>query len=240
MKRIIFILAFVFSVGTFAQTNMQFFYDFGSQNTACENQRTKRTTLTIEHLSMDKWGSNFFFVDFDFGLTKNDPKHSPFGAYTELARTLNFWQDSKMKNLSLHIEYNGGLGLYNGGGFGINNTQLYGLEYILHTNDYSSILNFQLLYRYQRKSNVKIPLQFTAVWTIKDLFKVKNLHFGGYIDFYDGENKFAFTSEPQLWYNIGRLFECPALNIGTEIEFSYNFCGEGFMCNPCVGLKWIL
>lgn len=28
-------------------------------------------------------------------------------------------------------------------------------------------------------------------------------------------------SEPQLWYNVGRWFGCPNLNIGTEIEFSY-------------------
>lgn len=46
----------------------------------------------------------------------------------------------------------------------------------------------------------------------------------------------------QLWYNIGRWFKCPNLNIGTEIEFSYNFNGgtpgTGFMCNPCLGIKW--
>ena len=45
-------------------------------------------------------------------------------------------------------------------------------------------------------------------------------------------------SEPQLWYNVGRWFKCPNLNIGTEIEFSYNFTGAGFMCNPCLGIKW--
>lgn len=27
---------------------------------------------------------------------------------------------------------------------------------------------------------------------------------------------------------------------GTEIELSYNFAGRGFMCNPCLGIKWKL
>lgn len=35
-------------------------------------------------------------------------------------------------------------------------------------------------------------------------------------------DNFKWISEPQLWYNVGRWFGCPNLNIGTEIEFSYN------------------
>lgn len=221
-----------------AQTNVQLFYDFGSIGTACVNQRTNRVTGTIEHLSFDKYGSNYFFVDLDFGCNPNDPTESPFGAYTEISRSFCFWGETKAKDLSLHIEYNGGLGIFKGGGYSINHAVLAGLEYFLHTEDYRYTLDLQLLYRYDHKLSVTLPMQFTAVWGMTDLFNCKGLSFLGYIDLYDAGHQFAFTSEPQLWYNVGQHFGCEHLHIGTEIELSYNFCGGGFMCNPCVGLKW--
>lgn len=54
------------------------------------------------------------------------------------------------------------------------------------------------------------------------------------------EGKFIFISEPQLWYNVGQFFGVDNLNIGTEIELSYNFAGNhGFYCRPCLGTKWV-
>ena len=238
MRKIFFALVLAFSVAASATTNLQLFYDFGSKGTACPNQRTNRVTATIEHLSFDSWGSTFFFVDLDFGVNPNDPNESPFGAYTEIARTLNFWQNTKAKDLSLHIEYNGGLGIYKGGGYSINHAALAGIEYFLHTPNYKNTFNLQLLYRYDKGLDVCVPMQFTFVWGLQDLFKAKGLTFSGYIDLFDAGKQFAFTTEPQLWYAVGQHFGCPNLNIGTEIEMSYNFCGKGFMCNPCVGLKW--
>lgn len=238
MKRLFLILALACGMLANAETNVQLFYDFGSVGTACPNQRTNRVTMTLEHLSFDKWGSNFFFVDFDFGVHPNDPHDSPFGVYTEISRSLNFWQDTKAKDLSLHIEYNGGLGLFNGGGYSINHAALAGIEYFLHTADFDNTFNLQLLYRYQHKLDVIVPMQFTFVWTCKNFCTAKGLTFNGYIDLYDGGKQFAFTTEPQLWYNVGQHFGCDHLHIGTEIEMSYNFCGQGFMCNPCLGLKW--
>ena len=238
MKRLLVLLFAALAISASAQTNVQLFYDFGSIGTACANQRTNRVTATVEHLSFDKFGSNFFFIDLDFGVNKNDPTESPFGAYTEIARSLCFWGNSKARDLSLHIEYNGGLGLYKGGGYGINHAALAGLEYFLHSNDYRYTFNLQLLYRYDTGVKAIVPMQFTTVWGMQDLFKCKGLSFNGYIDLYDGGGVFAFTSEPQLWYNVGQWFKCDHLHVGTEIELSYNFCGSGFMCNPCVGLKW--
>lgn len=238
MKRFILaLLVFVAAISN-AQTNVQLFYDFGSIGTACPNQRTNRVTATIEHLSFDRFGSNFFFIDLDFGVNPSDPNESPFGAYAEISRALNFWGNTKAKDLSLHIEYNGGLGLFKGGGYSINHAALAGLEYFLHTEDYRYTFNLQLLYRYDVGLEVTLPMQFTLVWGMNDLFKCKGLSFLGYIDLYDAGHQFAFTTEPQLWYNIGQHFKCGHLYVGTEIEMSYNFCGQGFMCNPCVGFKW--
>ena len=99
-----------------------------------------------------------------------------------------------------------------------------------------------------------VPLQFTFVWACRDFCTAPGLTFSGFVDIwgqkmnlFDRKNNtytdptkqsFVFLSEPQLWYSIGQWFKCPNLCIGTEIEFSYNFGGKGFMCNPCVGLKW--
>ncbi|MCR5018795.1 MAG: DUF5020 family protein, partial [Bacteroidales bacterium] len=54
------------------------------------------------------------------------------------------------------------------------------------------------------------------------------------------KTKFSILSEPQLWYNVGKLFGVDNLHVGGEVELSVNFAGHyGFMCNPCIGTKWI-
>ena len=76
---------------------------------------------------------------------------------------------------------------------------------------------------------------------MQDLFGVSGLRFSGFVDFWgqkQGDLEWVLLSEPQLWYNIGSLFNCPNFNIGGEVEISNNFTQEGFMVNPCLGVKW--
>ena len=104
------------------------------------------------------------------------------------------------------------------------------------------------------KSNV--PLQFTLVWGMQDLFGVKGLRFSGFADFWwqdhflysdnKGEDMapelshVVFISEPQLWYSVGQWFGCENLNIGGEVELSFDFgSSKGFWVRPCAGLKWV-
>ena len=233
-----------------AGTNLQLYYDFGSLGTACANQRSPRMTSTVELFYPDNWGSTFAFVDLDYALHPKDPKHTAFMAYAELARCLNFWQQSAAKDLSIQVEYNGGLGLWKDStglrGYGINHAALVGLNYCLHTADYKNIFHIELLYKYiaDRHNGVKnnVPLQFTFVWGCDDFCTAPGLRFSGFLDIWGQKmaagQSFVLLSEPQLWYNVGQWFKCPQLNIGTEIEFSYNFSGKGFMCNPCLGIKW--
>lgn len=76
---------------------------------------------------------------------------------------------------------------------------------------------------------------------------MKRLTFDGFADFWwedktidDKEKHTIFISEPQLWYNVGDLFGCENLNVGTEIELSNNFGSKlGFKCRPCLGVKWV-
>jgi len=239
------------ALSTQAGTNLQIFYDFGSIGTLCENQRSPRVTTTVELFYTDNWGNTFGFVDLDFATHPNDPNSTPFMAYMEIARCLNFWQQTAAKDLSVQVEYNGGVGVGKGAegvyyGYGINNSALLGLNYCLHTGDYKNIFNLELLYKfvaddYNRWKNA-VPLQFTFVWGCDDFCTAPGLRFSGFLDIWGQRNatgqSFVMISEPQLWYNVGQWFKCPNLNVGTEIEFSYNFTGKGFMCNPCLGIKW--
>jgi len=232
------------AVGAFAQTNLQVFYDLGEYR--------KHVTTTLEMFKGDDWGSTFFFVDYDYA-DKDDRDAKVWGAtdsYFEIARSLNFWQESALGALSAHVEFNAGIG------FGSRNW-LFGAEYFLHNADFSNTFTFELLFKTFNDpvSTSDLPLQFTFVWGMNNLLGVEGLKFSGFADFW-GENtpfwygpgqsdpmaeegKFVFISEPQLWYNVGQFFNCPNLSVGTEVELGFNFAGcKGFTCNPCLGAKW--
>ena len=213
-----------------AQTNIQLFYDFGSDR--------KQVTTTIEGFYNDNWGNTFFFVDHDFNHKSNEGTKAITGTYMEIARCLNFWQNTKLAPLSLQVEYNGGV--YKN--YYINHSILAGLDYFLHSADFNNTFNFKVLYKHICQATQKVPMQFTFVWGCDDFCTAPGLRFSGFLDIWGQRNaagqSFVLISEPQLWYNVGRWFKCPYLHVGTEIEFSYNFTGNGFMCNPCLGVKW--
>ena len=245
MKKIVAFAGFaLLAVGAFAQTNLQVFYDLGEYR--------KHVTTTLEMFKGDDWGSTFFFVDYDYA-DKDDRDAKVWGAtgsYFEIARSLNFWQESALGALSAHVEFNAGIG------FGSRNW-LFGAEYFLHNADFSNTFTFELLFKTfnDPRTTSDLPLQFTFVWGMNNLLGVEGLKFSGFADIW-GENtpywygpgqddplaeegKFVFISEPQLWYNVGQFFNCPNFSVDTEVELGFNFAGcKGFTCNPCVGAKW--
>jgi len=224
-----------------AQVNAQLFYDFGSDR--------KFVTLTLEMFKQDKWGNTYFFIDHDFNYDQHvkGPNLAPGGTYFEIARCLNFWQNSAIKNLSLQVEYNGGITR----SYPINNAWLVGLDYFIHSKDFKNTLNLKALYKNIQKKNSDVPMQFTVVWAMNDLFGVKGLKFDGFADFWwethfvaddNAKSRDAhtvFITEPQLWYNVGQHIGCDNLSIGGEVELSNNFGStDGFKCRPCLGVKW--
>lgn len=247
------------AAGAFAQTNLQLMYDFG--------EGREYVTSTLEMFKSDNWGNTFFFVDYDYNFIKreqngNEYVAAPSSTYFEIERCLNFWSKSALAPLSLHVEYNGGFfstGLL--GSQPITSSILAGVDYFMHSASYSNTLNLKVLYKKYVKDTESIPVQFSAVWRCQDLFGLKGLSFTGFADFF-GQNKpvvkdgniseadWTFLSEPQLWYAVGRYFNCDNLNVGCEFEIGYNYSGntlivgsssiaeKGFVCNPCVGLKW--
>ena len=65
--------------------NVQLHYDFGrSIYSELDEESRPLLTGTVEYMKADKWGSSYFFVDFDWtrkGLAS---------AYTEISRELKF------------------------------------------------------------------------------------------------------------------------------------------------------
>lgn len=231
-----------------AQTNIQVLYDFGPDR--------GHVTTTLEGLYNDPWGNTFFFIDHDFNSRDQEGRvKAPSGTYMEISRCLNFWNGTALSPFSLHLEYNGGV--YNG--YTINNAFLAGVDWFLHNADYRNTFNIKLLYKHisydTSRTTSKLPLQFTFVWSLGDLFGVSGLSFSGFADFWWEEHTLfsdrygtilpetahsVFISEPQIWYNVGQHFGCDNLNVGGEVELSYDFgTSKGFWCRPCAGIKWI-
>ena len=234
-KRIFFVAvaALAFAISAKAQTNVQTFYDFGKDR--------KYVTTTFEMFKGDKFGDTFFFIDHYYATKDQRPALASAinGTYFEIERGINFWQDSSLKDLSGHIEYDGsswGAGIW-----------CFGAKYFFHSADYTKTLQLAAMYDlHMGVGSADIPIKFSAVWGLNNLFGVKGLIFKGFADFWgnnsiwtDGTTtKWSFLSEPQLWMNLGSAFD-GHLDIGGEVELSYNFAGnKGFMCNPCAGLRW--
>lgn len=234
-KKLIFaaVAALAFAISAKAQTNVQTFYDFGKDR--------NYVTTTFEMFKGDKFGDTFFFIDHYYTSKDQRPAAASAinGSYFEIERGINFWQESSLKDLSAHVEYDGttwGQG-----------TWCFGAKYFLHSQDYSNMLTLYAMYEtFRGFGSADIPLKFTAVWSMGNLFSVKGLTFKGFADLWgnncvwtDGTTtKWTFLTEPQLWMNLGSLFD-GHLDIGGEVELSYNFAGnKGFMCNPCAGLRW--
>ena len=208
--------------------NLQLFYDAGR---GC-------ATTTVEMFRPDAGGSTFFFIDFDYS-----PKAR--GAYWEISRELNFWQDSKVNWLSVHLEYNGGLSV----GTSFNNCFLGGLTYSGHSRDFTKTWSVSAMYK-------AIPgtvdalgrcqmhnFQITGVWGIE--FAKGWCTFSGFADFWREHRpwqgtEFIFMTEPQFWVNLNKIkrWENIHLSVGGELELSANFVAEGFHAMPAVGAKW--
>ena len=244
MKKIIIataVAALALAQAASAQTNLQMFYDLGRGY----------ATTTLEGFYADNWGDTFFFID-HYYATQADRKNTGAGtaingSYFEIERNLNFWKDSPLADLSLHVEYDGATW-----GAGV---ACVGVNYFLHSDDFKNIYNVALMYDHHiGYGSASVPLKFTGVWGMQDIFGVEGLRFSGFIDIWGLDNQFAnpddilnpyetkltILSEPQIWYNVGKLIGVDNLHVGGEVELSLNFAGNhGFMCNPCIGTKWI-
>lgn len=215
MKKIVLLFFLVSGFLQLKAQNLQLHYDLGKNR--------GYMTSTIEMFKPDKWGSTFFFIDFDYN---KDFGNSVSFAYMEIARGLKFW-DSPWE---IHVEYNGGTF--------VNDAWLLGANYTWNNSDYTRIFTLQGMYK-NIKNTEDASFQITGVWTIH--MANRKFTFSGFADFWKEEGlfngkktDFVFLSEPQLWYNATEN-----LSLGGEIELSSNFAGnKGFLVCPTIGVKW--
>lgn len=232
MKKLITLLVIAFiaiQITEIKAQNIQVMYDF---ERGC-------VTSTVEMFRPDAGGSTYFFIDMDCA-----PKMT--GAYWEIAREFNFWQDTKLSWLSAHIEYNGGL---NTSAMSFNNCWLGGITYSGHSKDFTKTWSLSALYKVipgtiglSGKPDIH-SFQITGVWGIK--FAKGWCSFDGFFDFWREPRswqgtEYIFMTEPQFWVNFNKIKGCDKLNLslGGEVEISTNFVDKGFHVLPAVGAKW--
>ena len=243
MKKVLLIALLFLSLPIMAQ-NVQLHYDFGRSlyndldKTAESNGRAALTT-TVEMFRPDKFGSTFFFVDMDYNKGVS-------GAYWEISRELNFWQQSKMNWLSVHVEYNGGLNNVVGS---YDDAFLAGLTYSGHSKDYSKTWSLSVMYKHiadavdMKGEDAEANSQITGVWGISIADGWGS--FSGFVDFWREcrpwqNTTHIFLAEPQLWLNLNKIsgWEDVKLSVGAEVELSNNFVAKGFYAIPTLAVKW--
>ena len=170
-----------------AQTNLQMFYDFGRGY----------ATTTFEGFYADNWGDTFFFIDHYYATAADragsalvSPASSAVnGSYFEIERNLNFWKDSKLADLSLHVEYDGATW-----GAGV---ACVGVNYFMHSDDFKNIYNVAVMYDHHiGYGSASLPVKFTGVWGMQDIFGVEGLRFSGFIDIWGLDSQFANSDDP--------------------------------------------
>ena len=234
MKKAILLLSAVLSpLLCAAQVNIQFLYDCA-----------ETPITTVEVYKGDAWGDTYFFIDhYYYFQSLNGHTNIGMDSYFEFERGLNFWQQTRMRNLSLHVELD-----FKNSGYG-SGMACIGAKYAFHNASFSRTAGIALMYdHYIGEGSADIPLKFTGTWNVENLFGLRGLTFDGFVDVWGNntqyvtdQNKiandhFSIHSQPQLWMRI-----TPNFNLGGEVVLGYNHRGtHGFLCQPCVGLKWVL
>ena len=151
-KKLILAAFAALAVGQAAQAqNLQTFYDFGKDR--------NYITTTFEMYKGDKFGDTFWFIDHYYATAAQRPELASAvnGTYFEIERGLNFWQDTALKDLSAHIEYDGsswGAGIF-----------CFGAKYFFHNADFSNTLTLYLMYDHHiGVGSAEIPIKFSWVW----------------------------------------------------------------------------
>ena len=245
-----------------AQTNAQVLYDFGPDRNYVtltlemfKQDKWGSTYFFVDH-------------DFNYDkLVVGSKNVAQGGTYTEISRALNFWHDSQLKNWSLHAEYNGGITrnypINNAWLFGVeylihdksykNTLTLEALYKTIRQTHQNVPMQFTAVWTCNDLFGVK-GLKFDGFadfwWENHTSMLDKHGHVKQKMVGTDADGKeiwatdekmehTVFTTEPQLWYNVGQHFGCENLSLGGEVEISHNFgSNSGWMVRPCLGMKW--
>jgi hypothetical protein len=169
-------------------------------------------TSTVEIFGIDRWGSEFFFADFDFDSAGQTV------SYFEISRNL-LLKKTKWGGLNLSLQFNDGVAAFDAaaGQKSIPRAWLAGPA-ISDIKWGAAQFELQALYRQEFASDP--GWQLTTVW-FWPIWKTP-FEFLGYFDWNSneyGDNPTSFQAEPQLQYRYKHAA------LGTEFEISRNFQG---------------
>ena len=191
------------------------------------------STFTIEGSGADRIGSTYFFVDLEVGNASNLKNKMLGGTYLEFAREWCFWGKSKAAALTIHTEFDAGVGYggdswgSTGNGFEIKTALLGGLSYSWFGDKY--FFQIQLLNRYELKDYYGCGGEGWQLTFVYSYEPVKWFTLAGYADFWQNpidntgvkslkrERSFHFAIEPYIWFNVTDY-----LAIGSRLRFTYN------------------
>ena len=168
-------------------------------------------TSTIEILQLDRFGSTFFFTDYDFYSTGQT------GSYFEIARNHAVLR-TKPLVANITVQYNDGVLDFDAlWGKQIPRTLLYGIA-LSHLMIGPAYFELQGLVR--QEFGAAAGIQFTGVWSWP--IPRTPLTFQGYVDWFQHHYRNqppVVLAEPQL------LFRQRKWALGTELEISRNYTG---------------
>lgn len=228
-------LIMFFSSTTFSQT-VQLSYDLRHSIDPRNNERDF-VTLSFETFKSSDYGSLLMKMDADFNGRNNNLGK----LYVQISHSLKFWSFP----VFLNLEYSGGMGFIDDtmSGFHIGNSYSIGVVYPFQLmNSWASTFlaykytNFDspshdLMYSFWWEKDIHEKISVTAyfvLWTIN-----KN-HGDAWTQHLNGK-ELSGIGEPQIWYNINKLFA-----IGSEIKLYYHVYSYSnhLLIYPTIAVKY--
>jgi hypothetical protein len=171
------------------------------------------------------------------GSRKNASK-----VYTELSQTLKCWEPP----IFLHLEYTGGLGLFDGGtgGYYLDNAYLIGAAHPFQW--LGSWANVFLAYKYTNFPNPSHDPQFSLYWgkglgdrwdfASTGVWWTQNKNHGDAGTANLSGKRFAFLIENEIWYK-----PFATISVGSEIRVSSNvYATDGrLLIYPTIGTRYL-
>ncbi|MDD7437386.1 MAG: DUF5020 family protein [Bacteroidales bacterium] len=215
-----------------AQTNLQYHYTVGNHlHKDLQERKEPSHLVTLEHSSLDKWGSNFAFVDMNMGYGNLQ------NVYTQIHRDTRFWKAP----IYIHTEYNGGV--MRGNQFAFNHSYLGGIAW-KYGND-RTYLGVNMSYRYDQGWAKPHNMTLHTVWIWNSwnrIFTINGFATLSTQNLSDVTSGIRFISEPQFWINLNQfvgVHDDFNLSLGTEIKLSYSMVApDRFYALPTLGVKW--
>jgi hypothetical protein len=206
-----------------------------------------RTIMTFEHMSVWKYGDNYFFLDIADPFV--EPNQSITEMYSEwwprfgLGKIFGFYDpDRFLKDVSVVFKMEQGVGSF------VSRAALYGLGFDFNIPGFM-FFNYHF---FLRDSLDAKGTTFQSNFFMYSKFKVKNLKFKftGFIDFIHGDEgsgmsliKSTWYASPQLLWDVGDLFtEENKIYTGIEYQYwqkKYGTPGYPSESNPQWVLQWV-